>query len=119
MSTFEVAISEFIRKNLVKNPALFGVISSFLKLSKKTQLIVAAGLSERTKTENVENTIKAIEIRNALIHDGSEPPSNSTDKLTALFNVTTALVSEPEFRFLTATPGNIWQPKEKLGKKKS
>ena len=115
----ELAISEFVKKNLQVVPSLLGEISSFWKLPLRAQLVSVAAISERIPTEHIEKAIEAIKIRNELVHEGSVPPSNAIDKLYGLLNATAALISGPKFRLLSANPGNVNQPAKEWEKKNS
>ena len=57
--------------------------------------------------------IKAIKMRNKIVHEGWNPPDSTRVELFGLLNTIAALLSGPRFRFPSANPGNAIMPPEK------
>jgi hypothetical protein len=111
ITAFEMALSEFMRDKLRGRDVLHKSLSNFFELrlpSQLTSTAVALGLDPG----NIENAIEAIAIRNKIVHEGYDPPSSSRDKLQALMNITARLISGPNIRFPTISPGNAIMPVE-------
>jgi hypothetical protein len=118
VSALEVAISEFIRRNGAQySESDVKYLKSTLKsLPIKARLIVVACISGKISKEDLENALQAIDIRNDIVHEGLDPPTDSEKRIHGLLNAAATLVSGPKFRFLTANPGNMIKPVERWEK---
>jgi hypothetical protein len=106
VSMIELAVSEFAKSSLKSSEILIDSVSSFWGLPLKTQMTIVAAMSGKVPKEDLENTVRAIDIRNKIVHEGLDPTPDLEGSLLGLLNTAAALVSGPKFRFLTASPGN-------------
>jgi hypothetical protein len=67
----------------------------------------------KASTEDVEHSIKAIKMRNDVIHEGWDPTEKAKDELDGLLRTVSALLPGPRFRFPSTHSGNTVAPEEK------
>ncbi len=112
VSALEIAISEFIRGQLGKIEDLMTSANSFWQLPLATQITILGSTLCKSNLDDVKNTVRAIETRNKIIHDGYNPPNSTKDQILGLLKTTSVLLSGTEFRFPTINPGNAIRPLE-------
>ncbi|MFQ5851657.1 MAG: hypothetical protein ACE5JU_13870 [Candidatus Binatia bacterium] len=101
----EIAISEFLRRKVSTDP-LFSTLSAFWNLPLRTQVVsMLAGL-ENISLSDANCTVKAIDLRNRVIHDSWNPPDNVGDEILGLLRTVAAFISGPEFKFPVSSSGN-------------
>lgn len=112
VSALELALNEFIRQKLHGADSLLASMKAFWNLPLRTQVIIVATLLGKIPLRDIEYTIKAIEMRNGIVHEGRNPSDDAKVELSGLLNTVAVLLSGPRFRFPTANPGNAIRPPE-------
>ena len=112
VSALELALNEFIRQKLDGADSLLGSMKAFWNLPLSAQAITVATILGKIPLQDIEYTIKAIDMRNKVIHEGWSPPDNAKVELSGLLNTVAALLKGPRFRFPSANPGNAIMPPE-------
>lgn len=113
VSALELVLNEFIRHKLEGTDFLLNSMKAFWDLPLRAQVTTVATTLGKISSQDIEHTIKAIDIRNKVIHEGWDPPDDTKVELSGLLNTAAALLSGPRFRFPTANPGNARMPLEK------
>jgi hypothetical protein len=100
-TALELAIKEFTKSKIADNKHLGGSMSEFLNTKLKSQIVAIGTTIGTVSFPDLENTIKAIKIRNEIVHDGKEaPPGNESEViLQGLFRTISALTFGPNFKF--------------------
>lgn len=110
VSALELALSEFARRDLRDDAHLSKEMKAFWNLPLSSQLVSIAIGRGKIPTEQVKDALKAIELRNKVIHEGWDPPDNTKTKLSALLEIVAGLLSGPKLRFPESNPGNAMRP---------
>jgi hypothetical protein len=106
ITALELALDERMRRKLDGRKPLEDAAQAYYnKLSLKTRVAILASQVSQVVLDNLEFALKAIEVRNDIMHEGKSPPSNSADILSGLLR-TIAAVLEQEFRFPEENPVN-------------
>lgn len=111
VSALEAALDEFVRQRLRGADSLLESMQAFWTLPLPAQL-TTVGTTLRISLQDIEDTIKAIDIRNKVIHEGFNPPGDTKIKLSRLLKTAAALLSGPRFKFPFANSGNAIMPLE-------
>lgn len=98
-------------------------MQAFWTLPIRSQLIIVFTILGNTTTQQIEEAVKAIKIRNDIVHKGKKLPAGSKDKLSILLKLVASIVSGPKFKFPKMNIGNAkmslkeWKKleKKKLG----
>ena len=98
----EVALSELIRRKLGAAESLLDRMSAFWNLPLPTQVVSIAAPLGTVSSQDIEHTVKAIEMRNKVIHEGWSPPDDAEVDVSGLLRTVAALLSGPTFRFPSA-----------------
>ena len=106
VTTLEVSISEYFQERFSGNSGLDKKVQSFFKLPKPAQLISLVCGDDRSNMKDLEHATRAIEIRNAIVHEGKDPPPGSEQIMRGLLRSTALLLSGPPIHFPHANPGN-------------
>ncbi|MFA5629331.1 MAG: hypothetical protein WC958_03650 [Dehalococcoidales bacterium] len=112
ITALEIAIEEFIRGNIMGNKKLEKGIAGFWNLPLNTKMITISTTLGNVDSDDINNTIEAIETRNKIVHDNYNPLDSLRPQVLSLLKITSALISGPELRFPTINPGNALKPKE-------
>lgn len=104
VSALEVAISGFMRKDFHNIDALVESLQAFWGLPLRTQMVVVATIFGRIPQQDIEDTIRVIDMRNKVVHEGWSPPDEAEVRFSGLRNTVAALVLGPRLRFPTASP---------------
>lgn len=115
-TALEIALHEFIRNNLQASELLNTSIKSFWIMPIRSQLTTVFTILCNTTTKQIEDAVKACEIRNDIIHEGKNPPVGSEDKLIALLRLVALIISGPKFKFPKKNHGNARMPLKKWRK---
>jgi hypothetical protein len=104
----ELAIHEYLRAGIGDSEQLGVAVRPFWRLSRKAQLSSIAARNESIPTEVLEAALKAIDMRNKIVHEGYDPEGgDEANRLcSALLKVAAALLPPPEFRFPGLNTGN-------------
>lgn len=92
VTALEIALDAFVRRNLTGPSALRDSLSAFGNLSLPTKLgIVAASVGVKDAAR-VEQTLRAISLRNRIVHEGWTPEEDVGDVVNALLSTVRALL---------------------------
>jgi hypothetical protein len=122
VTALEVAVSEFIHERLHGAKFLLDSMSAFKGLPLRAKVITILTSLDKIPYLELENTVKAIDMRNKIVHEGWNPPDKARSQLNGLLNTVAALLPGPKYRFPSANPGNaVMSPEEweKRDKQKS
>lgn len=110
VTALELAIDELLRSALEKMNIKFTKIDEFnttQSLPVKTMLVT--GLKGNIKSEEIEDTLETIKIRNNIVHEGKNPPEDAGKRLKGLINTVSKMMENREFRFPKVNHGNALQ----------
>lgn len=123
VSAVELALSEFMRKKLLASSSLREFTSEFENLSFKAKVITVATALGKIPMQDIENIIKAYNMRNKIVHEGWSPADSELTEvvrnLFSLLRTTALLLGGPRFKFLSANTGNTlrnpeqWEQEDK------
>lgn len=94
----EIAINEYLHQK-VPTESLFSDLSAFWNLPLRTQVVSMAAVLESISLSDVECAVKAIELRNQIIHEAGSPPGDVQHEISGLLRTVAALLSGPRFKF--------------------
>jgi len=106
ITALETAVHDFMKKKFAVSNSLYREIASVRGLPFKTQVILATTFAGLSSIRDIEKVVTAYEIRNKVVHEGENLPSDITEKLVALLKVTGMLIQGSNFRLLSSNPGN-------------
>lgn len=113
VTALELVINEFISLRLHGADTLSGSMKAFWEMPLRAQAVSVATILGNIPAQDIEYVIKAIDMRNKVVHEGWDPPEDAKVQLRGLLNTVAAMLSGPRFRFLTANPGNaIMSPED-------
>lgn len=113
VTALELALGDLIRRKLGTAESLVDSMSAFWNLPLPARVITVAAISGKIDSQDMEHTIKAIEMRNKVVHEGWSPSNEAGVHLPGLLNTVAALLPGPAFRFPSAYPSNtIMSPEE-------
>jgi hypothetical protein len=116
-TALELAVDNFVDGRLHGAAGEFGKArSAFLDLPLPHKVAVAASVACNVSPEDISRSLKAIELRNKVVHEGYEPDESASKYLKALFRTTAALLPEHRFKFPAGTSGNLRMPPEEWEK---
>jgi hypothetical protein len=103
VSALEIALYEFVRGRVTSlDRELLGKMTSFWEMPLPAQLIVVAAVVGGISDEDLTLAMKAIGIRNDVIHDGWNPQEDQISELLGLLRVAGKLLQGPVFRVPSA-----------------
>lgn len=105
-TALEIALHEFIRNNQQASGSLLESMQAFWTLPIRSQLIIVFTILSNTTSQQIEEAVKAIEIRNDIVHEGKKPHAGSKEKLSMLLRLVASMVSGPKFKFPKMNIGN-------------
>jgi len=111
VTAFELGLSLSLKELFGASPKIEKAINNFLNTTLDSQLTIVS-IHMRVDTTDIEKAIEAIGIRNKVVHEGYNPFSSEKDKLQALLNITSRIISGPGVKFPTINPGNAIMPPE-------
>lgn len=106
VTALEIAIHEYVRKNMKNSNSLIKSIQAFWNLPLHSQISVIAIILDKISQQDLENCIKAIDTRNKIVHEDKNFPNTAKNELNGLLNVISTLSDGPKFRFPNANIGN-------------
>jgi hypothetical protein len=107
VTALELALHDFIRRNKIPKTEAKDFEDPFSRLKRKTQLLVVGTIGQMIPAADIENTVRAIDIRDGIVHEGKNPPSDSQNTLGALFRSVAALLELEEYKTPPLTSGNL------------
>lgn len=115
VTALEVALSEFLRTSLDNNRTLLDSIQPFYQSPLRTQLTVLSARNTKVSSADVEDSIKIIDVRNEVAHEGKAPSGQDETRLLRLLRTVAAFLSGPKFRFprLITDANMLFGPDEK------
>ena len=118
VTALEIALSEFLRARFEERKDLLDSAQAFYELPLKTQLLILAASNSKVSMTDVEETIKIVDVRHKIVHEGKSPSPSDETKVSALFRTVAAFLSGPGFRFPRLITGeNMLFGPDELGKK--
>lgn len=105
VTALELAISELINRTFRENPPR--ELMEFAGLPVKKQLIAVAAVSGLLSEEDLQAGIKAIDIRNEIVHEGVDPHDEKRTEFYGLLKAISKLLLGPTFKFPQASSGNL------------
>ena len=113
VSALELALYEFERSRSQSSNVILDSAAAFFQMPLQTQITMVALSVGKASTQDIEHTIKAIKMRNDVIHEGWGPTENAKDELAGLLRTVSVLLPGPRFRFPHLHSGNTLAPEEK------
>jgi hypothetical protein len=99
VTALEIAINEFIRRKLNTNENLLKNMQSFLTLPLRAQVIALGVIEGRNTIQDLENAIRATDLRNRVVHEGFVPPTSIRAEILKLLEIIASLLPQPNFKF--------------------
>ncbi|MBE9513549.1 MAG: hypothetical protein IMY83_00765, partial [Chloroflexi bacterium] len=87
------------------------VRSTFFSLKLSRRFAIMANVL-KIPEEDRDHTLRLIDIRNDIVHEGQEPPDNIKDEFSGLLDAFALLLPDRKLRFPLAHPGNRTMPKD-------
>lgn len=112
VSALDLALTELYRERYSALPGAEKSVNQFLELSLPIRIISTVSLKEEITQNQIHDTLKTIDIRNKIAHEGYDPSREENRFLRSLLKVTSILLHNTQFRFLTSNTGNAIMPKE-------
>ena len=116
VTALELAIEQFLKQKTEKLDEHKSHLNQFDSLSLKTKTFVLATSANLIPPESLKKTIKAIDIRNKIAHEGHEPTSDEKSVFPYLINCAAAFLGIEEFKTPGLHSGNQLSPIEHGGK---
>jgi len=107
ITSLELSLEQVIRTGLSKFDLTYDKIDDFKKSKFDTKLTVIASLRDDISKTELENSLEVYSIRNKIVHDGEEPPTNMFPKLKSLLDVVSKLTLSHEFKSPMVNSGNV------------
>jgi hypothetical protein len=111
-SALQIALDEYVRKKCdgpLKNQVFNDKFENMHAVGK---MALIAYMVPAIARDDIETTAKAIEIRNKIIHDGDEVPSDASKMILAVMRVVSQLLDGPCFKFPKLDGKNTLLPPE-------
>ncbi|MGA9154549.1 MAG: hypothetical protein WBZ36_28525 [Candidatus Nitrosopolaris sp.] len=107
ISVLELAIKEFMTSKIPQSKSVTKAMNQFWDMGLPGKIISIGLVSGTVSSSDIENTIKAIEIRNKITHEGWKPENIEVSKMVimGLFRTVSGLLSAPKIKF----PENLIQ----------
>ena len=99
-------MSGFVKRRLKHDNLLTSVINPLWDMALKAKMVAVASLAGVASDEDVKSAVRAIELRNELVHEGKSITEAEKPLLYALIRVTSGLLSEGPFKFPSIFQGN-------------
>jgi hypothetical protein len=98
VTALEIAISDFMRQKVKSSQLLSAKVQSFWNLPLPTQIISIAATLGTTPLQDIETVIRVIDMRNEVVHEGTDPSHDCAAILKVLETIA-LLLAGPEFKF--------------------
>ena len=110
----EIAIHDVIRTSGSMSKDLIDHVQSFYGLPLKAQLAVIASQVGGVTSDDLENAVSAIELRNDIVHEAADITyaTENVGMLRALLRVVATLTTAPAFKFPHLMAGNRLYPED-------
>ncbi len=107
VTALEIALEEFHRSKFNADKELLKQIKAFWDLPLRTQLLVSANSLPECDLESLKEAVRAIDMRNNVVHEGWNPPNNAeTFKTIQVFlKLISLFVEGPKFKFAEDAQG--------------
>jgi len=114
VTALEVALHEFLRRK-IQSHNLFDKTTSFRTLPRPGQVVAILATAGIASEQDIEFAVKAIELRNKIVHYGEGPPSDSSTRkiVDGLLRTVASLLPGPQFKFPESNVGNTLYAPEK------
>lgn len=109
VTALELATGEYLRGKLATLGLTVNDLGKFNEIRKRDKSMLVAALSGQVSAAEIKSIDEIITIRNNIIHEGKDPPSNAEKMLRDLINAISKLIENKDFRFPKANHGNALQ----------
>jgi hypothetical protein len=106
----ELALSEFAARHIQLTGDLSNKLAAFWDLHLPAKVIAAATFSRAVSYEDLTATLKAIEHRNEVVHEGKSFNTSVNAQFPGLLRTAAAFIDGPSFRFPRKYTGNRLSP---------
>jgi len=106
VSALDLALTELYHERFSSLPESQKNVNTFLDLPLPIQLIGSLSLSKKITQNQIQNSLKAIKIRNKIAHTGYDPIREEIQVLRSLLGVILKLLNQSDFRFISSSTGN-------------
>jgi len=106
VTALEIALECTIKKNPKITKTIIDSIQSFESLPLRAQFGIIALLYNNINSKDIENSIKAIEIRNNIVHEGYSPKESERFFLNSLLVSISRIINEQVTKFPSINSGN-------------
>jgi hypothetical protein len=109
VSACEVALNDFIRQKRHNVESIQKKTDAFLNMPLRGKIGIQLATIATTlglPSMDIEYALRAIDARNAVVHDAKDPSEEVKNHLLGLLRTTAALLPGPRFRFPSAVTGN-------------
>lgn len=106
VSALQVALREFVRRRSCMDRHLAKEMQAFWELPLRAQLIAIVATLDETRCDDLRLAVRAIEMRNKVVHDGCTPPGDAGRQITGLLQTISVLLPGRRFKFPRVNSGN-------------
>jgi hypothetical protein len=106
VTALEIAIEQVINKNPKITNSILKSIQSFKSIPRNSQFSLIAMLCENIYSNEIENSLKAIDIRNSIVHNGYNPKATDSKYLKSLLFSISKIIKEPVTKLPSVNRGN-------------
>jgi hypothetical protein len=107
VTALELAIGEYARSRIATAPSAMNKLGPFWTLNLPARVIAAAAFSGVVPERDLDSTLKAIDHRNEVVHEGKPFRESVKSDLPALLRTAAAFIQGPKFRFARYTTSNF------------
>lgn len=107
VTALEKAMKHVLKENPKITNSISGTIQSFLELPLPSKFGLISLLCDSIDANDIENSVKAIEIRNKVVHEGHTPKEADIIFLKSLFKSISNIINEPVCKFPVPVRCNI------------
>lgn len=118
VTALEAAIESVLKDNTEFTKSIKRSIQSFHNLPLPSQYSLICLLSGKVEINDIENSLKAIKVRNDIVHDGESPKETDIILLKSLFKSISKIINEPVCKFPVPVRCNMTDSEEGWGKLK-
>lgn len=99
VTALEAAVEFVVKENPKITKSILQSIQSFHNLPLPSQFSLISLLSGKIDAKDIENSLKAIKIRNDIVHEGDSPNEKDEIFLKSLFKSISKIIDEPVCKF--------------------
>lgn len=106
VSALEVAVADFLRRQVATSPELVDSVQPFFQLKLACRVVAIIGTLGTVSQADLELVVTAIKKRHKVVHEGWNPPESIKKEVDSLLRTAAALLPGPRFRFPALWYGN-------------